>query len=491
MLKHLKVASLFCGCGGSDLGMIGGFSFLGRKYDRLKYDIIYAVDFDKNAIKTYNANFSHKAVCADIRDINFQEIKDEIDVMIGGFPCQSFSTVNPTKNTNDARANLYKEIVRFLHIKQPKYFICENVKGLLTLQGGSIIQKIAEEFKNEGYNIQYKLLKAVEFGIPQKRERVIIVGIRKDLDTWFSYPKAINSETNAVPLNTVIDQLAIDDKKYYFSEKAVLGMKNAKNNMKRGLWQDLAGPCLTITSHLAKTSINSRDPVLLVDSQREIYRRFTPREAARIQSFPESFVFPVSETCAYRQIGNAIPPVFMWYIAKALQDSITQTITNSEQQTALTTPYFQRKDNWEQLSLFSPKALYICNRDKSVLIGTCRLGTKKWITSHLMYNYPITDDELIDHPEILNIKKLVVLYKKTIIGTYLVDSVQIVDRKWLEEHNYPTKSSHHKVDTKYLLFSLQGTNENLDSYNLNDYSIIIGKGNKEKNFFKATDTDNL
>ena len=305
MKRPYKVASLFCGCGGSDLGMIGGFTYLGKEYTLLNFEIVYAVDIDAKAVETYNANFKHKAICADITEVNFDEIED-VDIMIGGFPCQSFSTVNPTKDTNDERANLYKQIVRFLNVKQPKYFICENVKGLLTLQQGAIIQKIAKEFGEAGYHIQYRLMKAVEFGIPQRRERVIIVGIRKDLNTTYEYPHAINSESKAVPLNSVIDKLAIEDKKYYFSEKAVLGMKNAKNNMKRGLWQDLNGPCLTITSHLAKTSINSRDPVLLVDPEKELYRRFTPREAARIQSFPESFLFPVSQSFAYKQIGNAI-----------------------------------------------------------------------------------------------------------------------------------------------------------------------------------------
>ena len=95
-------------------------------------------------------------------------------------------------------------------------------------------------------------------------------------------------------------------------------MKNAKNNMKRGLAQNLNEPCLTITSHLAKTSLNSRDPVLLVDADRELYRRFTPKEAARIQSFPETFMFAGSESDAYRQIGNAIPPVLFWHIAKSI-----------------------------------------------------------------------------------------------------------------------------------------------------------------------------
>lgn len=316
-----KVASLFCGCGGSDLGLLGGFCYLGKDYKKLDFEIVYALDFDKHAVDTYNKNFMHKAECADICDVNFSKIPD-VDVMIGGFPCQSFSTVNPTKDTNDARANLYKQIVRFLKEKQPKYFICENVKGLMTLQKGAIITKILDEFKSMGYNVRYRLIKAVEYGIPQRRERVIIVGIRKDLEYTFEYPNATTKEGNYTPLSAVIDNLAIPESKYYFSERAVLGVKNAKNNMKRGLWQDLNAPCLTVTAHLAKTSMNSRDPILLVDAAKELYRRFTPREAARIQSFPDNFLLNDSESKSYKQIGNAIPPVLMWHISKALQTAI-------------------------------------------------------------------------------------------------------------------------------------------------------------------------
>lgn len=319
--NSLKVASLFCGCGGSDLGIIGGFQYLKKDYDSLPFEIVYALDFDKWAVDTYNKNFKHPAVCEDIKVVDFNKLPD-VDIMIGGFPCQSFSTVNPTKDTNDDRANLYKQIVRFLQIKRPKYFICENVKGLLTLQKGDIIKKITTEFKSVGYNVQYQLMKAVEFGIPQRRERVFIIGIRNDIEYNYHFPKAINSEVNAVPLHTVIDTLEIPEKKYYFSERAVLGMKNAKNNMKRGLWQDLNGPCLTITSHLAKTSINSRDPLLLVNAETELYRRFTPREAARIQSFPDTFILNDSESKSYKQIGNAIPPVLMWHIANNLAHAI-------------------------------------------------------------------------------------------------------------------------------------------------------------------------
>ena len=315
--NKIRVASLFCGCGGSDLGLLGGFKYLGKYYKRLPFEIVYAIDNDKYAVETYNANFEHPAVCEDITKVDFADVPD-VDMMIGGFPCQSFSTVNPTKDTNDARANLYKEIVRFLQEKQPKYFICENVKGLLTLQKGAIIQKIVKEFTECGYNIQYKLIKAVEYGIPQRRERVIIIGIRKDIDLNYLFPDSICTEVNAVPLRKVIDRLDIEEPKYYFSQKAVQGVKNAKNNMKRGLWQDLNAPCLTLTSHLAKVSMNSRDPILLVDADKELYRRFTPREAARIQSFPDTFKLHSSEAKSYKQIGNAIPPVMMWYIANNL-----------------------------------------------------------------------------------------------------------------------------------------------------------------------------
>lgn len=320
--RNLRVSSLFCGCGGSDLGLVGGFTFLGKEYERLAYDVVYAVDFDKYAVETYNLNFAHKADCADITTVDFEKLPD-VDVVIGGFPCQSFSTVNPTKDTNDDRANLYKQIVRFLEIKKPKYFICENVKGLLTLQKGAIISKIVTDFHRVGYSVTYKLLKAVEYGVPQLRERVFIIGVRNDLPFDYEFPSPIITDAaNYVPLSAVIEKLAIEEQKYYFSQRAVEGVKNAKKNMKRGLWQDLSRPCLTITSHLAKTSMNSRDPILLVKPEAELYRRFTPREAARIQSFPEDFILNKSEPKSYKQIGNAIPPVLMWYVAKALQDSI-------------------------------------------------------------------------------------------------------------------------------------------------------------------------
>lgn len=315
----LRVVSLFSGCGGCDQGVIGNFTFNNHFYERLPYQLVYASDIDQKALNTHKLNFEcENLVCGDICEIPSNEIPEH-DVLIGGFPCQSFSTVNPTKDPFDDRANLYKQMVRIAMDKQPKAFIAENVKGLMTLHGGKIFQRVKSAFEEAGYIINTQLINAANYGVPQKRERMIMVGIRKDLNLTYSFPKPPNID-NWVPLSVAVPVLAIENEKYYFSERAVQGMKNAKNNMKRGLAQNLNEPSLTVTSHLAKVSLNSRDPVLLVDPQKELYRRFTPREAARIQSFPDSFQFAGSETDAYRQIGNAVSPVMFWHIAKSLSD---------------------------------------------------------------------------------------------------------------------------------------------------------------------------
>lgn len=315
-----KVVSLFCGCGGVDLGTIGGFQFNKKTYEKHPCELVYACDIDQKAVDSHKLNFdTGKTVCADICEVDAKDIPD-CDILTGGFPCQSFSTVNPTKDPFDDRANLYKQMVRVVQEKQPKVFVAENVKGMMTLHKGKIFKRVISAFETAGYKTFYSLLNAADYGVPQKRERVIIVGIREDI--WkkkgnFVFPEKPN-EGNWVPLSAAVPKLVIEENKYYFSERAVQGMKNAKKNMKRGLAQDLNEPCLTVTSHLAKVSLNSRDPVLLVDPQKELYRRFTPLEAARIQSFPDDFKFAGTETTAYRQIGNAIPPVLFWYVTDAI-----------------------------------------------------------------------------------------------------------------------------------------------------------------------------
>nr|NNM90143.1 DNA cytosine methyltransferase [Bacilli bacterium] len=318
-----KVVSLFSGCGGADQGILGNFRFNSKRYTKLPFELVYALDIDEKALNTHKKNFRCKnVVCGDICDIPSDDIPNH-DVLVGGFPCQSFSTVNPTKNPFDDRADLYKQMVRIAQDKQPKIFIAENVKGFMTLYGGKIFHNVISDFENAGYKTYPMLINAADYGVPQKRERVIIIGVRNDIHHEFCFPIKPFLD-NWVPLSVAVSQLAIEEEKYYFSKRAVEGMKRAKTNMKRGLAQKLNEPCLTVTSHLAKVSLNSRDPVLLVDPDKELYRRFTPREAARIQSFPDSFEFVGSEADAYRQIGNAIPPVMFWHVAKAVAELLNK-----------------------------------------------------------------------------------------------------------------------------------------------------------------------
>lgn len=315
-MGKLKVASLFCGCGGTDIGLLGGFSFLGKYYKSNNVDIVYANDIEKSACKLFEDNFNITPDNRDIRDVKSSEIPD-FDILTGGFPCQSFSIVaqNPKRlGIKDERGLLFFEMCRVLKDKKPKAFIAENVKGILSANKGEAFPLIIEEFKKSGYCLNYKLVNSANYGVPQKRERIIIVGIRKDLKKQFKFkPEPINSSDDFVPLKRVLEKKVED--KYFFSEKAVEGMKRAKKHMNKGRAQDIEKPCNTVGSHLAKVSLNSTDPVLLIKNR---YRRFTPREVARIQSFPEKYRLSLSDSVQYRALGNAVAPLMIWHIAKNL-----------------------------------------------------------------------------------------------------------------------------------------------------------------------------
>jgi len=319
-MEKLKVASLFCGCGGTDVGLLGNFDFLGKHYASNNMEIVYANDIDDNACRIFEENFGIKPDNRDIRQINSNELPD-FDILTGGFPCQSFSIIaqNPKRlGVKDDRGKLFFEMCRILRDKQPKCFIAENVKGLLTANQKSAFPLIMEEFKNSGYDVKHMVLNSANYGVPQKRERVIIVGFRKDLKIDFTFPnQVITDEDLFEPLKKVIENTV--DEKYYFSDRAVEGMMKKREKMNKGRAQDIEKPCNTVGAHLAKVSLNSTDPVLMLENR---YRRFTPREVARIQSFPEKFELVGSESAQYRALGNAIPPVMIWYVANKVQNSL-------------------------------------------------------------------------------------------------------------------------------------------------------------------------
>lgn len=319
-MEKLKVASLFCGCGGTDVGLLGDFEFLGNHYASNDLEIVYANDIDDNACSIFKENFGIEPDNRDIREVTSDEIP-EFDILTGGFPCQSFSIIaqNPKRlGVKDERGKLFFEMCRILREKQPKCFIAENVKGILTANKKSAFPLIIKEFEESGYDVSYSILNSANYGVPQKRERVIIVGFRKDLGIKFEFPDVIVSDEEAfTPLSKVIENEV--DEKYFFSQRAVDGMMRKRASMNKGRAQDITKPCNTVGAHLAKVSLNSTDPVLLVN---ERYRRFTPREVARIQSFPENFELVGSEAAQYRALGNAIPPVMFWYVAKTVRENL-------------------------------------------------------------------------------------------------------------------------------------------------------------------------
>lgn len=321
-MGKLKVASLFCGCGGTDVGLLGGFDYLGKHYDFNNTEIVYANDIDINACRIFEENFGLKPDNRDIREVSSEELP-EFDILTGGFPCQSFSIIaqNPIRlGIKDDRGKLFFEMCRILREKQPKCFIAENVKGILTANKKSAFPLILKEFEESGYDVNFTTLNAAAYGVPQKRERVIIVGFRKDLKIDFQFPDVvIEDENKYAPLGAILDNV-VDDK-YFFSERAVAGMMKNRESMNKGRAQDITKPCNTVGAHLAKVSLNSTDPVLMIG---ERYRRFTPREVARIQSFPEDFELVGSEAAQYRALGNAIPPVMFWYVANAVKEKLEE-----------------------------------------------------------------------------------------------------------------------------------------------------------------------
>jgi len=232
MNKKYRIASLFSGCGGLDLGFIqNGF------------EVVWANDFFKEAVETYKNNIGDHIVYGDITQIPSSEIPDDIDILLGGFPCQGFSVANTKRSMEDERNFLYKELMRLVKDKQPKYFIGENVKGLLSIQKGQVIEMIVNDFRSLGYDVEFRLLKASDYGVPQNRERVIIIGNRLGLKNPF--PKITHGLGNDLFNHTT---------KPYVAVKDVVG--HLTDVRTRDLPFELNGK--TIYNHIARTNVSDK-----------------------------------------------------------------------------------------------------------------------------------------------------------------------------------------------------------------------------------------
>lgn len=297
----LKVVSLFSGCGGLDYGF----------HNNNNYEILYANDFDKDACDTYYRNFNFKPICKDITTIN---TIPNCDIIIGGFPCQGFSIANKYRNENDSRNKLYEELLRFLTKNKPKYFIFENVKGILSLgeknNKGKIFNVIVEELSNCGYNVHTKLFKLKLYDIPQNRERVIFLGLRNDISDKISFKWPEENTIITKTLKDAIGDLPIeyDEKIQHIGTAHKVKVTGYIGNRK--LEWDKISP--TITGRGGGTG----GPVINIHPSGK--RRMTVREYARIQTFPDNFIFSGSMSSMYRQIGNAVPPKFSSILAELI-----------------------------------------------------------------------------------------------------------------------------------------------------------------------------
>jgi len=311
-----SVLSLFSGCGGLDLGFSGGFEFLNKQYPKNNFKVVWANDINEPSCQTFARYFKRDVVCGDITQIlNGRysarlfdaQLPQKVDIVLGGFPCQDFSHAGKRKGFNSKRGLLYQSMAEVIKRTKPVLFVAENVRGLLTMNGGEAIQIIIKDFEKLGYSVVYKLLTAADYGVPQKRERVIIVGTRKDKLPPFEHPKPVLNKNNWVNLKQAIGDLEkVEEGKianHYWSK--------AKKNNGQGnsvVSADKPGPTMR-TEHHGNIEYHWNGK-----------RRLSAREAARIQSFPDDFIFYPSTSSAYKQIGNAVPPVLAWHVATAIEN---------------------------------------------------------------------------------------------------------------------------------------------------------------------------
>ncbi len=295
----MDIISLFSGAGGLDLGLIQAGN-----------NIIWANDFDKDAVSTYRKNIGNHIVEGDIKDVNIDNLPDA-QVVVGGFPCQGFSMANLRRNIQDERNTLYVFFYKTIKIKQPLFFIAENVKGILSLGKGSIIKRIVEDFDEAGYNVEIHKVNMADYGIPQHRERVIFIGQRKDLGETmlFQFPKPTHSKDG------------VDLPKYNSIKKAIGKLPEPGDTSKdpNNYGSKYKFIPRDFTAH-RKTDPNKPSPTILARGNGkggvcaiphyDGTRRLTIRESALVQTFPKNFIFVGNMGSCYRQIGNAVPVKF-------------------------------------------------------------------------------------------------------------------------------------------------------------------------------------
>lgn len=335
MNKKPKLVSLFAGCGGLDYGM-----------KQAGFNVVWANDFDKDAQKIFRLNIG-EIDKRDIRNVPIEDIPN-CDIITAGFPCQPFSSAGNRKGVLDSRGLLYQECLRIIEAKKPKVIVFENVKGLLSskyIDDRKLVDVIVQDLNDIGYEVTYEVIDATNYEVPQHRQRLIIVGIKKNLGITFVFPQKI--ETKNLTLNNVLD-IPNEIPNQIYWELSPQQKEMIKHIPEGGSWKDIPYDILPdrfrkIRDNMKKYhspkfyrrfGMNEIVGTITASAQPEncgiihplLNRRFTIREIARIQTFPDDFVF-ITDTkkdvkAMYKVIGNAVPCKLAYHIGKAIKEQV-------------------------------------------------------------------------------------------------------------------------------------------------------------------------
>lgn len=308
-----SVVSYFCGCGGLDLGFRGGFTYHEEEFPNLPFNILEAYDNEPRCISTYNDYFGEgHAFVKDLSTTNPEEVS-KADILIGGFPCQEFSSCGPLGGLESERGRLYQTLIAYMNVHKPMMVVGENVINLERMEKGEVLKTIERDLQAAGYAVKVWKMFAPDFGVPQRRTRLMIMCVRNDIYEEYGFPEepkpAFKGKHRSIEwaigdLVDITDNSIPNQGDYFAASKAKKGNGQGDESNQKDK------PAYTIRAN----------PKSRVQFHYSLDRRLTVRECARIQTFPDDFAFKFSKTVNISQIGNAVPPVMAYQVAQSVKD---------------------------------------------------------------------------------------------------------------------------------------------------------------------------
>ena len=305
--KYKSVVSMFSGCGGLDLGFQGGFEVYKTNYKENPFSIIAAYDNLDDAVQTYCLNIGGEIRSIDLAEVRATELP-AADVLLGGFPCQDFSSSGPKTGLAGDRGQLYTAMTRYMREHRPKVVVGENVPHLGRLAGGAYLKRILNDLEAEGYSFRVWDIHCPSYGLPQSRRRLFLIGIRNDIpgfplkptpthtDAYFTIDRAL------ADLERIDDETVPNQSQYFIASRATSGGGQGDHANQRG-----------DVSYCIRANARGR-----IQFHYSLDRRLTVRECARLQSFPDTFAFPFTTQRNLTLIGNAVPPIIGHLIAESI-----------------------------------------------------------------------------------------------------------------------------------------------------------------------------